>query len=108
MKLNPALLAIVAAGVAAFVLLRPKATAAPPQKGFLDRVTTWADAFPTTPAGEAIKVNVESGYGDLVDWLRRSDPRPDPVESLDWFSRGFVPEAAPLTFTPAGPMGLPY
>lgn len=41
MKLNPALLAIAAAGVAAFVLLRPKTTAAQaPQRGFLDRVQT--------------------------------------------------------------------
>lgn len=108
MKLNPALLAIVAGGVAALLLLRPKAAAREPQKGFFDRVTTWADAFPTSPAGEAIKANVESRYGDLVDWLRRVDPRPDPIESLSWFERGFVPEAAPLTFTPAGPMGMAF
>lgn len=108
MKLNPALLAIAAAGVAAFVLLRPKPPTAEPRRGFLDRVTTWADEFPTTATGEAIKANVESGYGDLVDWLRRVDPRPDPIESLDWFSRGFVPEANPLSFTPAGPMGMAF
>lgn len=79
MKLNPALLALAAGGVAALLLLRPKAAATTPQKGFLDRVMTWADAFPTTAAGEAVKSNVESVATDLGDWLRRIDPRPDPL-----------------------------
>lgn len=107
MKATPALLALAAAGVAAFVLFRPRATpAATPS--FWDRFSTFADAFPASPVGVAIKSNVESGYGDLVDWLRRIDPRPDPIGELNSLQRGLVPEPDVLSFTPAGPMGMAF
>lgn len=117
MKLSPALFALAAAGVAAFVLFRPRAAAQPPQRGFFDRVLTLGDtvasglgdfALALAPTHEGVKHTVESGYGDLVGYLRRVDPRPDPLGELSWFDRGFVREGDPLSFTPGGPMGLPY
>lgn len=45
MKLNPPLLALLAGGVAAFLLLRPKPAPSAPQRGFLDRVENLGQWF---------------------------------------------------------------
>lgn len=94
MKLNPALLAIAAAGVAAFVLLRPRPAAArAPEKGFLDRVKT---------LGDFVTDSIEyAAWGDLsavVDEKGRryaTVPIPSEVRAaiaadwagVDWFTR---------------------
>jgi hypothetical protein len=93
MKLTPAALALIAGAVAAFLLLRPKPSPAAAPPGFFDRVFTLGDtvasglgefAWAMVPTHEGVKRTVEGGYADLVDYLRRVDPRPDPSREIAW------------------------
>jgi hypothetical protein len=78
---KPLTLALLAGGgaLALIALTRRPSPAAEP-RGFAARFSTFADAFPSSPAGRAIHDTAETAASLLGDWLRRVDPRPDPYD----------------------------
>lgn len=96
MKISPLMLALAAGGVAAFLLLRPRTVQASPAPGLLDRAVTLGGvtidalgqiAWGILPSRESVKATVDSGFADTVDYLRRIDPRPDPLANVTWWDR---------------------
>lgn len=78
MKLNPPLLALLAGGVAAIVLLRPRPTAAQqPQRGFLDRAQTLGTEF-------LADIDYMHRYG----YPAATDAKIPDADTLTWFDEG--------------------